>query len=254
VSVAPSTAHRLCRACGDPVRSPSYRLCERCVGTRCNLCRLPVAAHHVACPARPPRRCEHCHGAEGLASGARFCEACRAQRCSNCQRVGRHHPDCYRAVVRLCASCGAAPRAYQELCASCHERNLCPTCGRRWKTHPHVHPPARVRAAFVGAVTAAELEQVYCETWGAAVGRAAQIVGAANAPDAVQNAVIGLLKRRDYLRPPATSGLFMRRVIWEALVFKRQGKITLVCVDPLDLEGLERQQWHLEHGARAEAQ
>jgi hypothetical protein len=102
-------------------------------------------------------------------------------------------------------------------------------------------------------MTIAELEAVYVETWDAAVHRAAGIVGPAAAQDAVQNAAVGLLKRRDYLRPPATSGLFMRRVVWQALVFKRPHKITLVNVDPLDLAGLELRQWHLEHGARAEA-
>lgn len=105
-------------------------------------------------------------------------------------------------------------------------------------------------ATFVGAVTPEALEAVYAVTYRAALHHAAQIVGAAHAEDVVQNAFVGLLRRRDYLRG-ATSGLFIKRVVWEALVLKRPG--WLVFVDPLELEGLEHQQWRVEHGGRAEA-
>jgi hypothetical protein len=189
-------------------------------------------------------------GLSPVAPAFKYCDACRASKCRNCNRVGSHAAGCYLASPRLCVGCGEAPRTHDMLCEASHAQHLCATCGRHWRVRPHQHPPPRPATPFVGRVTIAEIEAMYAVTWRAALHRAERIVGPALAWDAVQNALTTMLRRRDYVKK-ATSGYFVQEVINQALTMKRP--TWLVFVDPLDLVGLEHQQWRFEHGRRAEA-
>jgi hypothetical protein len=198
-------------------------------------------------PARPkgePRRCRGCGSAaiRPLPPPARhlFCDVCKAVKCGECHRViaGGHHPGCRqlgRSGPRRCLRChDAAVFGRDKLCTSCRAQR-CERCG----TTGYHRRPHRVPMPPLGRVTVAELEEAILANYYAALKRARALVGPAG-QDVVQDAVLAVWARRDFLRLDGSLGTYfliaVTRAAWRTRVVSRR----FVPVGPETLLGLEK--------------
>lgn len=139
---------------------------------------------------------------DGMASHAVYCAVCRARKCPECNRFGgRHQPSC---------------------------RYL------RRRRRP------RTPRKFVGGVTEGDILSLAAACRAEAHRTARAIVGRAEADDIVQDVLVSILQRRDYLRPPLGRAYLLSAVRQHALwTAQRPWAWRRVAVDPAVLTGLE---------------
>src|SRR5262245_15768412 len=190
---------------------------------------------------RPRTCCERSFARESEKGGVGLCLRCAASRCGTCHGLrGQHAPRC---TVGICRGCGTRcqPRGKQHYCAACRA-SRCPECRRYGGQHRESclyeqrqrHAPRLT--TYRGLVTAYDILTMYVEHKARAVRTAQSIVGAVHAEDVVQDVVLYMFEKRDYLEPGPLTAYFFTAV--RTTAFRRRHYAWERYVVPMDPEDL----------------